>query len=304
MSLSRQRREWLLHLAMVLAVVLPLLLAALLARYGLQHQPEPDAVVIQPVALAAQQGTTASQVEALFARHDYHWPPAQEVPALALKQLPTGLDKLPVERKKGLFFRILLPLVLAENRRLAAEREWLLTLQREHAAAESERLSALAQRYRLDDPRQPAERLMGELLQRVDIVPPGLVLAQAANESGWGTSRFSREANNLFGEWTWDEEQGVLPANRPEGASHYVRRFGSLRDSVRAYMHNLNSGPAYDRFRRMRAQMRAADEALDPHRLAEGLLRYSARGEAYIREIQSMIRGNGLNTLGPLDLAR
>lgn len=306
MKQPRYLSDWQLRSAMGLAMVVPVLLAALLAKYGLQHhQPQPESkfAPFEPVALSSLEIASARELETLFKQRDYHWPPAGTVPALALKQLPAGLDELQGERKKHLFFRIILPLALAENQRLAVEREWLLAIERGDMAAEPERLAALARRYRID-PQQPLETQLAELLYRVDGVPAGLVMAQAANESGWGTSRFSREVNNLFGEWTWNAEQGVLPASRPEGASHYVRRFENLQDSVRAYMHNLNSGRAYSKLRHLRAQMRKADEQLDPQRLAEGLLYYSARGEEYIREIQLMIRGNGLNRLGPLDLRR
>jgi Bax protein len=108
--------------------------------------------------------------------------------------------------------------------------------------------------------------------------------------------------NNLFGEWTWDEENGVIPRYRHQDATHYVRRFDSLRQSVNSYLHNLNSGHAYDTLRALRAKMRSEGEVLDPVRLAAGLENYSARGSEYVQEIQTMIRSNGLNKLGPLDL--
>jgi Bax protein len=165
------------------------------------------------------------------------------------------------------------------------------------------RIEQLARTYRVDLS-LPVEQQLNQLLIKVDIIPPGLVLAQAANESGWGSSRFSQEVNNLFGEWTYNPESGVLPANRPEGADHYVRRFDSLRASVRSYMQNLNSGQAYTLFRRLRADMRQKGKPLDPIVLAEGLKRYSARGGDYISEIQAMIRHNDLNSLGQLDLVR
>lgn len=290
--------EWRCRSLMLLAMVFPLLIAVGLSWYGMQQRPEPFAPLpLQPIVV-----NSAEELEAIFSRHDYRWP-AQRVPALAVRSLPPDMTQLQVRRKKQLFFRTLLPLVVAENVRLRLEREWLARLARGEAEAQPERLAALAVEYRLD-PELPRDALLGQLLLRVDEVPAGLVLAQAANESGWGTSRFSLEVNNLFGEWTWNAEQGVIPRQRPEDASHFVRRFDSLRESIRSYLHNLNSGGAYRELRALRARMRQEGHRIDPLVLASGLERYSARGVEYVQEIQAMIRGNGLNKLGQLDLVR
>ena len=163
-------------------------------------------------------------------------------------------------------------------------------------------MGKLAELYRVNgDLNDPLVRDI--LLRRVDEVPPALVLAQAANESAWGNSRFAREANNLFGQWTYKQDLGMVPARRDEGARHYVRVFPDLRSSVRAYLRNINIGHAYLDLRRMRARMRAAGQQLDPYRLSDGLLRYSQRGEEYVNEIRTMMSINGLDQLGPLQLA-
>lgn len=290
--------QWRCRGAMALAVVFPVVLALLLSWYGLHQRSGPfSPVLLQPVIVGSSE-----QLESLFAHHAYSWPP-QAVPPLAIKSLPPDLGRLPVERKKSLFFRTLLPLIVAENARLSRERAWLQQLQERDDRHYPERLHALAREHRID-PEQPRDSLLSELLLRVDVVPAGLVLAQAANESGWGTSRFSREVNNLFGEWTWDASRGVLPQQRPENASHFVRRFDSLRQSVRSYLHNINSGRAYAKLRALRAKMRQQEKALDALVLAQGLERYSARGSDYVQEIQAMIRSNRLNKLGRLDLRR
>lgn len=258
--------------------------------------------VLQPVTLAS-----AQRLEALFDSVDYSWPPAGQVPALAITRIPEDMAELEVERKKGLFLRALLPLVLAENARLGSERRWLERLMDnpgEDAGAEREGLRRLAREYGLESALNEPATLLTKLHKRIDVVPVGLVLAQAANESGWGTSRFSREVNNLFGEWTYKAGQGVVPRKRSDGARHFVRRFEDLRASVRSYMHNINTGRAYRPLRELRARMRREGRKLDPLLLATGLKRYSSRGETYVAEIQAMIQGNGLNTLGPLDLAR
>lgn len=295
MSRSDCIRMWRCRLVMALAVLSPILLALLLARLVPPAQEDPfSPVLLEPVVAAS-----SPQLEALFARHGYDdWPP-QSVPALAVRTLPPDLAALPVQERKGLFFRSLLPLVVAENTRLWRLRGWLLQLQQRGEEDYPPRLRQLAREYRID-PQLEGEQLLAALLRRVDVVPTGLVLAQAANESGWGTSRFSREGNNLFGEWTWDAARGIVPKQRAKGAQHYVRRFESLRASVRSYMHNLNSGHAYARLRGLRAQLRAQGREPDALVLAGALERYSARGSAYVEEIRAMIRGNRLSGLGPL----
>jgi Bax protein len=211
-----------------------------------------------------------------------------------------------VTRKKALFFRGLLPLVEAENAHIRAQRRYI----EERFALGPLRpgtrnwnqVEKLAELYRVPgDLNDPVVREI--LLRRVDEVPAALVLAQAANESAWGTSRFAREANNLFGLWTYKKDLGMVPAQRMEGARHYVRVFPDLRSSVRVYLFNLNIGHAYVDMRRARAALRLAGAAFDAEHLAAGLLRYSERGAEYVAEIQRMIRSNGLGQLGPLQLA-
>src|SRR5690606_13043522 len=121
--------------------------------------------------------------------------------------------------------------------------------------------------------------------------------------SGWGRSRFAREANNLFGMWTWDERQGIRPKERAKNARYFVRVFDSLRASVGNYLHTINIGPAYEELRELRAGQRARGEPLDALALAAGLGNYSARGEKYVEEIRAIIKYNGLHELPPLRLA-
>jgi len=136
------------------------------------------------------------------------------------------------------------------------------------------------------------QRIAELLLARVDVIPPKLALIQAAKESGWGTSRFARSANNLFGEWCFSEGCGVVPASRSEGRRHEVESFDSVQDAIASYVRNLNSHPSYAPLRERRAALRAAGEAPTALALADGLGRYSERGEAYVQEVKSMIRHN------------
>ena len=298
-----QARPAALPLYALLAVAAPILLALGLAQQwgwrALVH-PEPVSSVIdlQPISAAS-----AQELAELFARHHYDWPPTQAVPALSLQAFPTDLAAQPVEEKKALFFQSLLPLVLAENQRLLDKRAWLEGLRGHSLETEDEvRLQALIERYRIDA-RLAGDEAIEVLLQHVDKVPIAMVLAQAANESGWGSSRFVLQANNLFGEWTWRAEEGIAPLVRNSESRHYVRRFDSLADSVRAYIYNITVGHAYGELRAMRAAMRAQGrQSFDSVVLANGLERYSIRGEEYVTEIQQMIRGNRLQQLGPLQL--
>lgn len=130
------------------------------------------------------------------------------------------------------------------------------------------------------------------LLRRVDVIPVKLVLAQAANESAWGTSRFAREGNNLFGQWCFTKGCGMVPIRRAEGASHEVALFTTPAASVRAYMLNLNSGGAYEHFRKIRIGLKRMNKPQSAIVLAAGLEKYSERGRDYVRSIRDMIRGN------------
>jgi len=292
--------DWPHLLLLVLAPLTPLGLALLLRLLFVGAPVLGDYTVLQPVTLAS-----ASRLEALFESVDYSWPPRQQVPALEVRRIPADMAELEISRKKTLFLRALLPMVLAENARLRNERRWLDEMTsnaRLSSQAQYQRLLQMAEEYGLGEKPVDTVTLISRLRERVDEVPIGLVLAQAANESGWGTSRFSREVNNLFGEWTYKESQGVLPRHRKEGASHFVRSFSDLRSSVRSYLLNINSNRAYSPLRALRAQLRREGRELDPLLLAEGLIRYSARGEEYVAEIRAMIRKDGLNALGPLRL--
>lgn len=287
--------------------LLPLLLAALVAWWGQGrrasvHESWDD--YLRPVVVS-----DVAELEQLFERLDYSWPPApgRSVPRIAVEPLPADYDRIDdIGTRKAVFFRVLLPLVLAENARILQQRAWLTEIFGAGAVpgpddAEGRFVRRLLDDYRVTgDPDDPAVR--AELLRRVDMIPVALVLAQAANESGWGTSRFAREGNNLFGVWTYRPDAGIVPAARAEGETHALRVFDSLRDSVRDHLHNLNIGHAYGELRRLRADIRAQGGTLDSLVLAGGLARYSSRGEDYIGEIQAIIRSNHLRAVRGADL--
>lgn len=224
--------------------------------------------------------------------------------ALLERQLPREIPdfaSIPeVEVKKQAFFDFLQPFVDLQNARVQLQRERLLSIigkiEREEDLARGERvfLRSLAMQYQMEgnDYRDPA--FLNRLLRRVDILPPSLVLAQAANESAWGTSRFALEVNNFFGQWCYTQGCGVVPSRRGASARHEVKAFASVEEAVQAYFMNLNTFPSYLDLRLMRERLRAQEQPIDGLSLAEGLESYSERGEAYIRELQDIIRGNGL----------
>lgn len=226
------------------------------------------------------------------------------VPRAEVTDIPESLLQLrDPEARKRAFVDLLLPLVLLENERLKNLRHEVRVLDQRLAAgeglgpAEERRLRTLGRDYRVDGNPVTSGAARRALAERVDIIPVSLALAQAANESAWGRSRFAREGRNLFGIWTYDATQGIVPRRRGVGQKHLVRRFDSLRESVRYYMHTLNSHPAYEELRRLRAQQRADGQHPDGHALAAGLVRYSAKGEEYVRIIREMMAHNDLVAL-------
>ena len=200
------------------------------------------------------------------------------------------------ESNKQAFVDRLRPIIEKENRRLrklkrrTAEQLAKIAAGGTLADDQDAQLQTLASRYRVEGDILSDKNAQRELLQKIDEIPVELALAQAANESAWGNSRFAREGNNLFGIWTYDESKGMVPRNRAPGKTHLVRVFDSEADSVRYYMHTLNSHPAYAELRRIRTDLRSRGQSLDGLALAEGLLAYSAKGEEYVRVIRSMIR--------------
>jgi Bax protein len=197
---------------------------------------------------------------------------------------------------KQAFHDYLKPIIAQENAKVAEQRRqlqaWSAQLNAGDALGFFERrsLSALADTYRVDTTDQTSEQLVTALLLRVDEVPEALVLAQAAKESGWGRSRFAVEGNNLFGQWCYEPGCGIVPRNRAAGKRHEVADFDTPADAVASYLQNLNSHHSYRGFRQRRAALRRADKPLDPILLASELTFYSERREAYVVEIQSMVR--------------
>ena len=223
------------------------------------------------------------------------------VPRLFLAKVPDGLaDVKQASQRKEVFLSVMLPLVLEVNEQVQRKRAQLLVMEAKQAAGQpltadqQKRLETIAAEYGASPDR------LDILLRRVDAVPPSLALAQAAIESGWGTSRFILEGNAVFGEWTWDDN-GLVPQGREQGKSHKIRSFGQLLDSVRSYIHNLNTHGAYKAFRTKRLAMRDEGNQLSGLALVPTLASYSELKGKYLGLLRNIITTNALQ---PLDDAR
>jgi Bax protein len=241
---------------------------------------------------------------------------AAEVPRIYARRLPADLQNLPrIELKKRIFIRTVLPLILKVNEEVRATRRRLLAMQERAAAGEVPGLVAAnwfrrtAAQYGLEG-LQSDPKGISELLARVDEVPASLALAQSIQESGWGTSRFARHGNALFGQRTWsDDDPGLQPNGVSEDAEFRVRAYPDLLSGIRSYVRNLNTHPTYADLRAMRAAARGRGERPSGYLLAGALQRYSEEGGAYVRKLRGLIRSNELRalddaTLDPHSVAR
>jgi len=219
-------------------------------------------------------------------------------------------QKLPVPEKKAIFYRLMLPLIVHANDMVLTRRAALIEVRDRLAAGEelsAADLDALraglvmlrvvdadaAPSLTAADEKLPA--MIEEALYKLDVIPAGLVLGQAAYESGYGTSRFAAEGNALFGQWTFGGD-GIVPGEqRRDLGDHRIAAFDWPFDSVRGYYINLMTHPAYEEFRRLRAELRAAGKPLSSLVLADGLINYSERGQEYVDTLKGMIRVNHLD---------
>jgi Bax protein len=285
-----------LWLSGMMLVLLAILSACQQATPPLPPQPAPATVqVIEPDDL--------DTLRNFFKAHDYDWDRlGAGVPPFIVTRFPEDLDHhLPPDEKKPTFLLSLLPMVLMANQAIEAERLEIESLLSRHdhqgllTEEELQLLQDMADYYKLPGNPLTDHLARAILLHRVDILPPSLVLAQAATESGWGTSRFAREGNNLFGQRTYRTGNGIVPAHRREGDTHEVKRFGTLFASVRSYMRNLNTHEAYSELRDLRAKLRLNGKPLSGALLAEGLEAYSTRNKNYIADVRAIIRANDLS---------
>ena len=236
----------------------------------------------------------ASTVKELFKDTDYNLESIRKtklVKPVKLSLLPKEMKNIQsTKEKKKLFLEIILPLVLEENNRIKLDRKKLFTILNKNNNSKNEIrwLNKKFKQYGV------MKKDLATLKVRMDVVPVSLALAQAAKETGWGTSRFAIEGNALFGQWTWSGE-GIKPAGADsEETTHKVMKFKVLKASVRAYQRNLNTHNSYREFRSARAIMRDNDEELNSLILANYLDKYAATGKDYTVIIKKIIQQNSL----------
>jgi Bax protein len=204
-----------------------------------------------------------------------------------------SIDDAPT--RKATFFGYLAPIAEALNQDILQQRSKLLEIadryrqEQELSFIAGYQLKSMAQQDVVDWQESDPESVIAALKRRVDMVPVSLLLVQAAKESGWGTSRFAREGNNLFGQWCYSKGCGIVPEKRAHGAKHEVREFDSVKDAISAYLHNINTSKAYTSLRDIRAGQRNAGKTPEGRALADGLLNYSQRREAYVQEVKVML---------------
>lgn len=248
--------------------------------------------------LAVQYVTPPFKIQAMFEKIGYRLENVRqdgEVPRFFIAELPTNYrDITQSKTRKAVFIKLVLPLILNANEDILQEREKLLALRDKIESNinlttdEANWLRKISKDYNLD-------RLdISELVRRIDTIPPSLALAQAAEESGWGTSRFAREGNAIFGQRIWHGDDGIEPERREDGARFRVRSFARLIDGVKSYTRNLNSHFAYNEFRRLRFRQRVKNNKINGYELAATLLQYSQRGQAYTETIRMLMRVNNL----------
>jgi len=222
----------------------------------------------------------------------------QKVKPIYLTKLPKDLKTLgDTKKKRELFIKIILPLILDENNKIAEDRAKLFKILGKNFNTVGERvwLKRRFKEYKIED------RDLSKLKMRMDIIPVSLAIAQAANESGWGTSRFALEGNALFGQWTWSKK-GITPKSQDSNATHKVLQFQILKASVKAYKNNLNTHNAYKEFREARAQLRQDNELITGIKLVKHVKNYASIGEKYVRILEDIIQNNSLTDFDTANL--
>jgi Bax protein len=242
----------------------------------------------------ASSSDTASAVEVIVAA--VRAPAIKELEVPELPELPDLLPDFssqPIPVRKNKFVAYMVPFVKEENQKVYSIRQKLQPMQLSEMRTDEEIdwLKKIGRKYRVATD-EINQALVSQLMLRIDGLPPSLVLAQAAVESAWGTSRFAQKANNIFGHWCMTPGCGIVPKGRPETASYEVHKFESVQQAVHRYFMNLNTNRAYAELRDIRACHRLEGESLSGPVMAGGLVAYSGGGMDYIELLRDMIRVN------------
>jgi Bax protein len=214
----------------------------------------------------------------------------QPVKPIYLSQLPKDLDRLKnTKKKKDTFIKIVIPLILDENNKILENRKKLFKILNKSTNSTGEK-RWLKRRFKEYGIKKGD---ITELKVRMDIIPASIAIAQAAIESGWGTSRFALEGNAMFGQWTWSKN-GIEPTEKSKNKSHKILKFSMLRSSVKAYKNNLNTHNGYKEFREKRAELRKNNKKISGLKLVNYLYNYAATGKEYTESLKKTIDQNGL----------
>jgi Bax protein len=236
---------------------------------------------------------SASTIKQLFEDTGYNLNDVRKkklVKPVALTLLPQEIKMIENSKKRKEFFiQIVLPLIIEENNNIKFDRKTLFTIINKSNNSVSEK-QWLERKYKQYGVRS---KDLSTLKIRMDEIPVSLAIAQAAKETGWGTSRFALEGNALFGQWTWSGE-GLKPKEAKEGQSHKVMKFNILQASVRAYQRNINTHSTYKDFRKARAKLRDSNKPLDSIELSKYLNKYAETGNQYVEVLQKIIKQNKL----------
>ena len=217
----------------------------------------------------------------------------QSANLVIFSSLPTDfMDIQPIIERKRLFINTLIPIIYSENLQILNDRKKILDWWRESDGENFSRDFWPQWLFELSEKYGSSDSNLGNLLMRVDIIPISLALAQSAIESGWGTSRYSREGNAVFGQYTFDESKGLKPKDRNENDEFFIKKFPSLSESVRSYLKNINTHLAYADFREERKKLRMSGENLSGYKLVNFLKDYSERRESYIKDVKEIISSN------------
>ena len=244
---------------------------------------------------------SASTIEQLFKETDYNLKDVRKtklVKPVKLSLLPNEMKMIEsTKKRKNLFIQIILPLIIEENNRIKLNRKKLFSIlnKNHNSNAEKKWLNEKFKQYGV------LNKDLSTLKVRMDTVPVSLAIAQAAKETGWGTSRFALEGNALFGQWTWSGE-GIKPADADSNATHKIMKFKILKSSVRAYQRNLNTHSGYKEFRMARAELRDNGRNLDGIILATYLDKYAETGKEYVKIIKQIIKQNNLTDFDDVKL--
>ena len=244
---------------------------------------------------------SASTIEQLFKDTDYNLNEvrkSKKVKPIRLSLLPNEIKQIESSKKrKSLFIQIILPLILEENNLILIDRKRLFSIlnKNQNSKREINWLNRKFKQYGVLNKDIPTLKV------RMDIIPVSLAIAQAAKETGWGTSRFALEGNALFGQWTWSGD-GIKPAGAENDTKHKVMKFKGLKASVRAYQRNLNTHSSYKNFRQLRAQLRDDSEKLDSLLLADQLDNYAETGKEYTKILKQIINQNSLKDFDDVKL--